>query len=1081
MNRINKSEKTKSIDFAFSRRGFFAALATLAGLGFIETLPKQASALANPGIWLGGYWGGTDNRLTHNNRTQGVGDSWFGQVNNPIDWDVHAGWNERLSYAFGMVYECDYSNELYDHLVFLPYFYCSSYDSNGVALWKGNYDGDDNRISCRVANVEVGATSGNLINEGSYTTSWNNGWRQHDLYQSGYYDHWVRREKDEKKRSVSAKCELFNIYANIEGESWEHRQNGYGWYPDICGPLTQWAPGDNSRNIITSKIYLENDVSLYGGIFKLHPVTHPDKHLDLIQGGKENGIPVVNYENSRSVVIWDNYDGINALWVFKPFNSDGLGTFTFAIANLAGPGLIHDLNNEGHDTPKTDGNHNVLSSVANIWKLGEGSPITKSWWVTHEPSASNETDHKCWFLTSDGDGQRLNLNGSDATNGRQLGINCYAKPGEWAGQTDAQWNIVEARCHGYVKNSKKTAIIGDNVTCIGFMPDSDETPTLQPSGWLHNVTNRKELPPQPIYRWYVTRDLVDVPDDDNAVIMAHCWVSTWGNGPQTEAPSHRHIGYPHGGHSIFNLSLHLEGSQFDGSICYAARAYDSSSWVTGRDGEEICGSPIAEVKIWLMGEIAENYDLCYRSIPLNGKWTDTVYSCGHADNDGTAAPACGNTGSAKMCGLNVHLIRKPRGARVVKEFSFDDTIEIKEDISQIDDAVWLWSAAMMGITTLPADEQRVWTDRMLGTVVVGTGLPKTEGIPANPPTRLQSTVHFMLVDTLGDTQEVHTVYIKLNTEYRASEHEADFSDARAALEQVMRDEGQDMSLLDRCLDGWYEGDDLCSDSSIFQGLKYVGRKVNGDLYLWSKVTVCKFRFYKDGLAKENLIFESPRMLVGTHYIFPQEVTDKQLEPTCNLNDRFGIDPSTGFTGWHLDKTLSDQAITEHVAIEGIVILYGRNRCTLRTEYAPGSVVLDPSWDMRLLPEVGAEVHPGFIPTFDEPKHKGYDAKGNEFELAAIGDSGDGHTAYYWDELARITIPATAYRDIGGGQWRTYRCEAWLDADEANAAAETSESGVSLQSRSRARAASAVKMTADTVRYIRWTEVVSDGVVGVRRK
>ena len=305
--------------------------------------------------------------------------------------------------------------------------------------------------------------------------------------------------------------------------------------------------------------------------------------------------------------------------------------------------------------------------------------------------------------------------------------------------------------------------------------------------------------------------------------------------------------------------------------------------------------------------------------------------------------------------------------------------------------------------------------------------------------------------------------------------------ARAALEQVMRDEGQDMSLLDRCLDGWYEGDDLCSDSSIFQGAKYVGRKVNGDLYLWSKVTVCKFRFYKDGLAKENLIFESPRMLVGTHYIFPQEVTDKQLEPTCNLNDRFGIDPSTGFTGWHLDKTLSDQAITEHVAIEGIVILYGRNRCTLRTEYAPGSVVLDPSWDMRLLPEVGAEVHPGFIPTFDEPKHKGYDAKGNEFELAAIGDSGEGHTAYYWDELARITIPATAYRDIGGGQWRTYRCEAWLDADEANAAAETSESGVSSQSRSRARAASAIKMTADTVRYIRWTEVVSDGVVGVRRK
>ena len=356
---------------------------------------------------------------------------------------------------------------------------------------------------------------------------------------------------------------------------------------------------------------------------------------------------------------------------------------------------------------------------------------------------------------------------------------------------------MEAWCGGYVKNSEKFAKIGDKIKCIALCPIQTIS-HLTPSSWLHNVTNRKEMPPQPIYRWYVTRDLVDVPDDDDAVIMAHCWVSTWGNGPQTEAPAHRHIGYPHGGHSIFNLSLHLEGSQFSGSICYAARAYDSSTWVTGRDGQEICGSPIAEVKIWLTGEIAENYDLCYRSIPLNGKWTDTVYSCGHTDNDGTAAPACGSTGSAKMCGLNVHLIRKPRGGRVVKEFSFDDDIEVTEKLAQGDDAVWLWSAAMMGITTVIADEQRVWTDRLLGTVVVGTGMPRGEDEPLpNPPTRLQSVIHFMLVDTLGDTQEVHTVYIKLDSMYRVSEHETDFSDARAALEQVMRDEGQDMSLLDR--------------------------------------------------------------------------------------------------------------------------------------------------------------------------------------------------------------------------------------------------------------------------------------------
>ena len=60
----------------------------------------------------------------------------------------------------------------------------------------------------------------------------------------------------------------------------------------------------------------------------------------------------------------------------------------------------------------------------------------------------------------------------------------------------------------------------------------------------------------------------------------------------------------------------------------------------------------------------------------------------------------------------------------------------------------------------------------------------------------------------------------------------------APLEQVMRDEGQDMSLLDKCLDGWYEGDADCSDPSIFKGGKFVSKKVNGDLYLWTIVLVC---------------------------------------------------------------------------------------------------------------------------------------------------------------------------------------------------------------------------------------------------
>lgn len=1086
MSKDNKTELAKDPfrDYAFSRRGLFAALAVIAGLGAVPA----RSALANELVFRGDHItpgrgafgqsftsGDYIHCITHPDRTTNANNYGLGYACGWVSWVAadmftYQGWNSRylqaIRYSLCLLVQCDYSNELYDHIRAHPYMACGDINrQNSRRLWK-NINMDDNHGILYLNNAQLSTFQGDMLNlSAGERQSVNNS----DWIDVGYDDYAYTKPEFFLRRAANPAVNTFRAEVDVNNVMRDNK-DGQAPYEKDLRSVT------GNIDIDTEPIYIDNDVTLYGGIFSLAPLVMPDARVDLVQGVYDaSGNRITNYDNERALIFWEDYDGINQLFMFKPYLEDGVGTFTFALVNLAGPKLVHTLNNRWHaDVNQAWKSGNMEAGTAVIYDIRQSSGRENSWWVCHEPAETSETNHKCYFITSDADGQRLDTAGATGNRGA-VRVCSYAKPGEWGSQKNAQWKLIEGRCGGYVRNSKKTAKIGDSVTCIGFMPDSDETPTLTPSTWLHNVTNRKELPPQPMYRWYVTREVVDVRDDGDAVIMAHCSVSTWGK--QTEAPAHRHIGYPHGGQSVYGLALHVVGSQFAGSICYAARACGSSTWETGRDGAEVCGSPIAEVKIWLTGELAENYDLCYRSIPLGGRWTNTVYSCGHADNDGSAAPACGSHGSAQMCGLNVHLIRKPRRSRLVKEFSFDDTIEVTEKIASGDDAVWLWSAAMMGITTVNADETRVWTDRMLGTVVVGEGIDQHH----NPPTRLQSVVHFMVVDTLGDTQEVHTVYITLNSTYTASEHAKDYSDAHSAIEQVMRDEGQDLSLLDKCLDGWYEGDADCSDPSIFKGGKFVSKKVNGDLYLWTRVRMGKFIFFKDGLAKENIIFTSPRSLTGTDYTFPQEVIDKQLEPTCNLNDHFGIDPSTGFTGWHADKALGDEAITHAVATTGVTPLYGRNRCTLRTEYAPGSVALDPSWDMRVLPEESAEAHPGFIPTFTEPKHRGYDSKGKEFELAAIGDSGEGHTAYYWDELARITVPATAYRNLGGGQWRTYKCEAWLDADEANAAAEVSETGASGRSRSRARAASAVKMTADTVRYIRWTEVVSDGVVGVRRK
>lgn len=1091
MSKDNKTELAKDPfrDYAFSRRGLFAALAVIAGLGAVPA----RSALANELVFRGDHItpgrgafgqsftsGDYIHCITHPDRTTNANNYGLGYACGWVPWVsadmfTYQGWNssylQALRYSLCLLVQCDYSNELYDHITAHPYMACGDINrQNPGRLWR-NINMDDNHGILFLNNAQLSTFSGDMLNlSAGERQSVNNS----DWIDVGYDDYAYTKPEFFLRRAANPAVNTFRAEVDINNVMRDNKDGQAPYEKDLRSRT-------GNIDIDTEPIYIGNDVTLYGGIFSLAPLVMPDARVDLAQGVYDaSGNPITNYDNERALIFWEDYDGINQLFMFKPYLEDGVGTFTFALANLAGPKLVHTLNNRWHaDVNQAWKSGNMEAGTAVIYDIRQSSGRENSWWVCHEPAETSETNHKCYFITSDADGQRLDTAGATGNRGA-VRVCSYAKPGEWGSQKNAQWKLIEGRCGGYVRNSKKTAKIGDSVTCIGFMPDSDETPTLTPSTWLHNVTNRKELPPQPMYRWYVTREVVDVPDDGNAVIMAHCSVSTWGK--QTEAPAHRHIGYPHGGQSVYGLALHVVGSQFAGSICYAARACGSSTWETGRDGAEVCGSPIAEVKIWLTGELAENYDLCYRSIPIDGKWTDTVYSSGHADNEGTAAPACGSNGSAQMCGLNVHLIRKPRGGRVVKEFSFDDTIKVTEDVTRGDDAVWLWSAAMMGITTVPADEKRFWTDRMLGTVVVGTGLPHETGeIPENPPTRLQSVVHFMLFDTLDDTQEVHTVYITLNSTYTASEHAKDYSDAHSAIEQVMRDEGQDLSLLDKCLDGWYEGDADCSDPSIFKGGKFVSKKVNGDLYLWTKVTMGQAWFLKDGCAKENVIYRSPRFLKGTVYKFPDSLIDKELEPTCNLNDKFGIDPSTGFTGWHLDKSLKDSAVDSYVVAGSATSFYGRNRCTLRTEYAPGSVALDSSWDMRVLPEEGAETHPGFIPTFTEPKHRGYDAKGKEFELAAIGDSGEGHTAYYWDELARITVPATAYRNLGGGQWRTYKCEAWLDADEANEAAEVSETGVSGRSRSRARASSAVKMTADTVRYIRWTEVVSDGVVGVRRK
>lgn len=132
-------------DISFSRRGLFAALAVVAGLGAVPARSAMAKEL-----WFRGehispqpnsyYFGGcfTSNGythcVTHPDRTQGANNYGRGFAHGWITWVAadrftYQGWDspylQALGYSLCLLVECDYSNELYDHIKAHPYMACA--------------------------------------------------------------------------------------------------------------------------------------------------------------------------------------------------------------------------------------------------------------------------------------------------------------------------------------------------------------------------------------------------------------------------------------------------------------------------------------------------------------------------------------------------------------------------------------------------------------------------------------------------------------------------------------------------------------------------------------------------------------------------------------------------------------------------------------------------------------------------------------------------------------------------------------------------------------------------------------------
>ena len=184
----------------------------------------------------------------------------------------------------------------------------------------------------------------------------------------------------------------------------------------------------------------------------------------------------------------------------------------------------------------------------------------------------------------------------------------------------------------------------------------------------------------------------------------------------------------------------------------------------------------------------------------------------------------------------------------------------------------------------------------------------------------------------------------------------------------------------------------------------------------------KVIYHADGIDEESIAFTETAQ-AGAHTA-SADATSAALKSHCNLNAHFDEDPSTGFTGWFTDKELTAPYGGSELSAGDELHLYGRNRCTVRIDYAEGS----------LRPREGMVFRDGATDSAAEVA----DALGltdfsggvethviDGITLPAIGDDGLGHKAVYWGELVAPAKPISVFSKQSDGTWRRYVAECWM--------------------------------------------------------
>lgn len=877
-----------------SRRGLLAGMAVLAGLGFSSFAAFAADYSEDHGNGAAGqyHWGDYYNHCLYNGNGFGCASSW-------LDWTAYPG--QVLRVAFAVEMWSNYTNPLYEFCRLQAFSQCGDTNNlNTKRLWYARVE--DNFIDYY--------WNGSLWRTDTGAFAWSNeflgpGYGRHNtlMHTFGYQGTgWIeRKDMDYRAMTLGATLNIFNVthgsdlsfvdvYPGVKFDpsNATHRQ----WVQfalvtqkDCGGDLTVWL----------DKILIRNRYDLFGAIVS---VTNRYSDSDLVIRSDGNG------EWSRLCQKKDGASSTDGNFAVELGSAcDEYGDFLHCLKSVCFKGWNSTLYAEsGRDILSkgltADAYPNTDSGFSNAYY--------EKLWIWHKPQASNFCNF--WLtdslqskegysqLVSNETGLCISLTKGVKSDGADV---CLWHNGAWNGTkgvSSVDWKIAEVLFEGdisfreHAEGSKEIEIEDPSSSC---------TPT--------DIYKTLSIE-------YLTRFILS--DSDAGVrsksldILGGASQTPWGMKWYKEHAANRMVGFPFlAANHMRGFYLKLSSSDVSGSICYSilkssdgdwSETYKDGQWTDYSDESRIWG-----IKIWLEGEVSNDFDLSIRCCTEKAGWGQRYESF---MVDAEHAPEITFAGE-RLIAFQVEAVPRPAGAvRLLADFSNNLKVQIPDDAA--------------------------------GYIYAQTCLVRNAAY--------------------ATTDSLHSAAQR----YRGT---------------------------------------VTSSKPLFIGGIWVV-------------------YHADGIDDESIVF-TETVQAGAH-TSSADATSAALKSRCNLNAHYDEDPSTGFTGWFTDKELTAPYGGSELSAGDELHLYGRNRCTVRVDYAEGSIRPQEGMIFRdSATDSAAEVADALGLTDFSGSAETHAIEG--ITLPAIGDDGLGHKTVYWGERVAPAKPTGVYSKQPDGTWRRYVAECWL--------------------------------------------------------